>query len=190
MKNDGEENIQMRMNLVFAILLSANLAFGRCDGSPGEAHGSAEAAEKSSLDTTGFKILERNETLLKIQFRDDAPLIISKARFTSIKQAEAFCTERKLQLHHNGITVAFLIAISGAPNFDDEFKSAISYELRLENSFEDGIWAWQGPEDKLIVMPNGRGTSTELIDVPKFREAVERNGTTPMTFAPAICIEE
>jgi hypothetical protein len=129
----------MKGILMFAILL-ADLTFAQPvssdDGLPDGGAGSTQVAERPLLES--FKILERSETSQKIQFRDDPQLTISKEKFSSIKQAEEFCTERKLHLHKNGIAVAFLVAIS---NPDEELKSAISFKISFREEILEGIWA-------------------------------------------------
>lgn len=143
---------------------------------------SAETSENQNLESTGFKILERNDSFSKIQFRSEKPIVISKTKFSSIEEAKSFCRDHKLQLQKDGIDTALLIAMSGAANLDSELKSAISIG-------DIGIWAWQGSEDALLLIENGRGTSTELVAAAPIREALGKTGQ-PSEIAAAICVEE
>ena len=145
------------------------------------------AEESQTLAMAGIKILEKTESAIRLQFREETPVLISKKKFSSIHEAQDFCTQHQLTLQDNAIDTALVIAMSGAANIDQDLKAAIIFEIQHgDRNIEVGLLVWQGPKDQLLLMANGSGTSVETLDAKELREALQTDDK-PAELAAAFC---
>lgn len=142
------------------------------------------AGDLKDIEISGFKVLATTPSMMKLQFREEKPFIISKTKFASEKQAKSFCEENGLNLDVKGFDKALLLAMSGAANLNGEIEQAISFKLNDKNS---GVAAWTGSNDQIIVMWNGRGTSTDTGKIDDFAKAARKLGNPKTATFAAIC---
>ena len=145
----------------------------------------AEANEK--LAFTGLQILEDTDSLLKVKFRDeDKAIVLSKEKFSSEKDAKAFCEKSSLSLDSDALTTALHLGMSGAAEVDERIMSAISFNFTAHGQTVGGIWAWTA-NDTVTVIRNGGGMSTETTPIAEIIEASKQVGLPEMALIPAIC---
>lgn len=144
-----------------------------------------EANEKLAI--TGFQILEDSDSLLKLKFRDeDKAIILSKEKFSSEKDAKAFCEKNSASLDSDALTTALHLAMSGAGEADERIKSAVSFSFTVQGQTVSGIWAWTA-NDTVTVLQDGRGLSEETTPIAELIEASKQVGLPEMALVPAIC---
>lgn len=145
----------------------------------------AEANEKLAI--TGFQILEDTDSLLKLKFRDEnKAIILSKQKFSSARDAQAFCTKNSSSLDKEGIDTALLLAFSQAGIIDERINSAISFSFTVKGETRGGIWAWNANET-VSVIRNGGGMSEQRTPIAEVIEASIEYGLPEMALVPAIC---
>lgn len=118
------------------------------------------ASDAKNIGVSGFKEIEATKRMMKLQFQDEKSFMISSERFSSEAQARSFCKENGLSLDSDGFSKILLLAMSEAASVDDKIEAAISFKLDEENT---GIATWAGSDNQVVIMWDGRGSSTETV---------------------------
>ena len=145
---------------------------------------SAAMAEESDLEITGVQVLELNDSLMKLQFRDEDSFIISIEKFKSQADAESFCIKNGTKLDKDGIDKVLLLAMSGAANVNPKIESAITFKLNEDTS---GAWAWTGSNNEVAVIQDGHGMEAESVPFAQILKAAKHLGNESAAAVPAIC---
>jgi hypothetical protein len=146
----------------------------------------AHANNDEALALSGFRILENNSVLIKAQFRQDNPILISKYRYNNLAEALAFCKSNNATIE--GIETALLIAMSGAATANQDLMNAITFSFDTPgNKKESGIWTWAGKNDDVVLMYDGRGTAPEVLAMDVIRHALTQMKQGEKAKLPAIC---
>jgi hypothetical protein len=140
--------------------------------------GSFSVFGQTALDLTGFKVISNTATVKVYNFRDEMEFKISKARFSTHESAVEFCEKQKskLDVDYNSL----LIAMSGAPNFDEFLKESIAFKVKDAS----GIWQWSKEKDNVTYMIDGHGVSADDISMK------DMSNLKIEISLPAICVKK
>lgn len=131
---------------------------------------------QTAMEMAGFKQLESKSDYKKFKFQDEDVFVISSKKFSSQSDAEKFCKLHKMTLDTDGS--ALLFAMSGAAEANKFIKEAVTYKVSVkvedETSSESGIWFWAGTEDKIVLVRDGGGMSSETITPKEYEQVMKK----------------
>lgn len=135
---------------------------------------------QSQSEMSGFKMIEGKADFKKFKFQDKDIYTISTKKFSSQKDAENFCISQKMTLDKEGSAILF--AMSGAANSNIFIREAISYKVVGKDYKESGVWYWAGAENKIVLVKDGGGMSSEAITPEQYEKVLKKKPGIP-----AIC---
>lgn len=144
----------------------------------------AFASDLEDLEMSGFRAIKSNSSMMNLQYDDEKPFVISKAKFSSEEQAKSFCKKNNLKLDANGFDKVLLLAMSGAANLNDDIMEAITFKFNEENS---GIATWTGSNSQVMIMWDGRGSDSETAKIEDIAKAAKKLGAPKAATFSAIC---
>ncbi|MFV8258251.1 hypothetical protein ACNQKP_10605 [Bdellovibrio bacteriovorus] len=142
------------------------------------------ADDLKDLEISGFRAIKSNSSMMKLQYGDEKPFVISKVKFSSEEHAKSFCKKNKLKLDVNGFDKVLLLAMSGAANLNNEIMEAITFKLNEESS---GIAAWTGSNSQVMIMWDGRGSASETAKIEDIAKAAQKLGAPNAATFSAVC---
>lgn len=146
--------IKIILTLVFSLA-----SYGVAQAAEPSPQKTRPSKEELELEMTGFSKVSDTKSAINYNFRDEISFIISKERFDNQKNAENFCASQNSVLDKDFNVL--LIAMSRAALVDPFLKEATGFKFKIKNEEISGIWAWSGKDNKIRMMMDGRGTSSE-----------------------------
>lgn len=148
---------------------------------------SSALASDMALEIPGFKVLESNNFYIKLQFRDDAPFVISKARYNNTTEGSEFCESLGLHFDVDGFDKATLLAFAGARELSPTFKQALNFRYENEGVTTTGFWAWRGSNNDISMMVDGHNYEPETSSISEIQSLLDKAGQGEKASLPIFC---
>ena len=116
-------------------------------------------------------------------------IIISKKEFKSAAEAKNFCAQMKSSLDTD-FTVFGLVMVAGK-ELESIISNAGGFQFGSQEDGFGGLWQWSGNGNKVIMIQNGHGTDTEVVDASELNKSISTYLKTSFSLTlPAVCIKK